>query len=441
MNYTFFWLKNALFRRHALNEYKVALKNEFISNAELNEINFEKRKQLVQFAYQNSPFYKEFYDINNFHPVELKSPQDWEAVPILEKDHIRKNKTIQVCFDKKYLIKTTTGGSTGSPVKTYRDKRFPEEIIKWRMLRRWEVEPGADMAQFWRVPEVCKKFSYKIKNRIIWWPTKRLSIDASFLTNAKFDAFTRKINKVKPAIFWGYVGAIEQYAVFLKNNGIDIATPKCVWVTAAPVSKIQKNLFAQVISEKILDQYACSEIHWVGANVPGTDNLILEYDYRHIDIVNSDNKACEVNEMGDILLTDLENYVFPLIKYRVGDRSMFVEEKSKYAPSFPMIAPVKGRISDFIRTKNNIVLNGEFLTTIFDHQTDVVQQFQIHQTDPENVTINIVLNESCTKNQIDDQIFSNLKKITNNELAFHVQIKKSITPDKGKIRFIKNDTL
>lgn len=412
MTLSFFWLKNSVFRRHAIAEYKSALENILKSENDLHEINFQKRKSLLQFAYNNSSFYKEFYAQNNIHPDDIKQASDWKKVPVLEKHHIQNNPSLQISFDKKKLIRTTTGGSTGNPMKTFRDKSFPEEIIKWRMLKRWNISPATDVAQFWRIPKACNTFSYKIKNKLIWWPTIRLAVDASFLTEEKFYDITTRINKVKPKMFWGYVGALEQYAVFLKKNEIKISKPKCLWVTAAPVSKIQKTLFAEVISENILDQYACSEIHWVASNVPETDNLIIDYDYRHVDIVDNQDLPCESNEIGDILLTDLENYVFPLIKYRVGDKSMFVKERSKYAPNFPMMAPVKGRISDYIKTKNGIILNGEYLTTIFDHQSNVIQQFQIHQIDIESVKINIVLNNNCQQHQIDNKVVEELNITT-----------------------------
>lgn len=436
-----FWIKNHIFRDKAIKEYKTALQNELKTSEEIAEINFRKRKRLLHFAYDNSKFYKDFYDQHNFHPEDFTTPIQWRYVPILEKSHIRHSSLLQISFNKKKLIKTTTGGSTGRPIRTFRDKSFPEEIIKWRMLKRWNISPASNVAMFWRIPKKNKKLFNKTINQLIWWPTKRLSLDASFFNEEKLNKITHQINKLRPELFWGYVGALEQYALFLKKNRLKISKPECLWVTAAPISKVQKTLFRENITGNILNQYACSEIHWVASNTPGTDNLIVDYDYRHVDIVDKQNHPCKINEIGDILLTDLENNVFPLIKYRVGDKSMFITERNKLAPGFPMIAPVKGRISDYIKTKNNIILNGEYLTTVFDHQSDVVQQFQIHQTDSENVVINVVLNQGFNESHIDDNILLDLKRKTNNELDFRVHIKEYIQSDRGKIRFIINDTL
>lgn len=438
-----FFLKNELFRRKAFLEYKRSLENEMLSNKKLQELNFQKRVKLLKFVYNNISFYKNFYDSYNLNPKNFKEKEYWKEIPILKKADIRDNfdEIRNPSYNARDTIKASTSGSTGKPLKFYRDKKFPEEIIKWRMLKRWGIHPGVDVAQFWRIPAKKTKFFNKLINKIIWWPTNRLSFDASYLSDSKMLEITNKINSYKPELFWGYVGALEQYALFLEKNKIELNyKPKCVWVTAAPLTSVQIEIFEKKFTDKIINQYACSEIHWVASSVPDSENLLLDFDYRHVDIVNENGDSLGLNKTGDILITDLHNYAFPLIKYQVGDRSKFVNETSSIAPAFPMMAPIKGRKSDKIETKTGIILSGEFLTAIFNDYTEEIRQFQIRQVDQVNVEILIVLRvEEQKAKRIFNKVNQELVFKSNHELNFHFKIVDEIVSDRGKTRYIVNE--
>lgn len=58
----------------------------------------------------------------------------------------------------------------------------------------------------------------KILNFLLWWPTKKIRLDATVLNNSEFDLFISKINKHKPKIIQGYVGAIFEFAKYIKTN-------------------------------------------------------------------------------------------------------------------------------------------------------------------------------------------------------------------------------
>ncbi len=425
-----------------MKEYKIALKNEHLRLDELLHLNRCKRIALIKFAAENIPFYKEYYRNITFKSQYFDSPSFWEDIPILEKHHIKShfNEFFNPKLESKHVRKVTTGGSTGEPLKLARDKRFPEEVLQWRMLKHWKISPAEDKLMFWRQVPTDQKCYKRVVNQAIWWPTTRIKADASSLDATKLNEIYKIAEKKHPGIFWGYVGAIEQFAIFMDQENLRFSKPpKCIWVTAAPTTTFQKNLFQKVFDSPVLDQYACSEIHWVASGVPASDNLILDYDYRHMEIVNRDGSSIHsANQQGDIILTDLHNYAFPLIRYRVGDRTAFAEDHLSQAPFFPMIHPVKGRISDFIKTSSGIILTGEYLTTIFDDYTDLIRQFQISQEDISTINIFIVPKQGAVLTNVKKTVRDILKTKTKGQLDIIFHEVESIGHDRGKIRFIIN---
>ena len=67
-----FWLKNNLFRKAAMRQYKRAILSDILSDEELNNINWMKRKAIVMHAYNHSLFYTFMMIITLIHPCYKK---------------------------------------------------------------------------------------------------------------------------------------------------------------------------------------------------------------------------------------------------------------------------------------------------------------------------------------------------------------------------------
>ena len=119
--------------------YEDLLKNEKLSVQELKKINFQKRCEILVYAYENSPFYKRLYDEHNFNPYNVKNEADWNEVPCITKDMVREfSNEIQIPAEiEKIGRANNTGGSTGKPLKLFNDKRDAVHSVYWRDRGWW----------------------------------------------------------------------------------------------------------------------------------------------------------------------------------------------------------------------------------------------------------------------------------------------------------------
>ena len=446
LNSKVFWGKNRL-RPRAIKVYQDAIDNEKKSSDELLSINWQKRKELVNFAFNSSPFYFNFYSEAGFYPTDLKHPEDWNNLPVLEKKHVQHSSELLISGDSKPqdLLKTTTGGSTGVPLRTYRDHRFPEEVIKWRMLRRWNSCPSDNILMLWRVPNVNSGRFNRLYNRALWFPTERYKFDVSALTPALLSEIEAILVSKRPPIIWGYVGALVELANHLEAEKISLDYEPLLWATASPTSRSQYSKFNKVFGPKILDQYACSEVHWVAANVPGSRDLVVETDFRHIDIVDGNTSQTLASGIGDILLTDLENRAFPLIRYRNGDRSSFSSNDcfDRYQ-NFPRIHPVMGRRSQTLRSMTGTTVPGEYVTTIFDDHFEYIDQFEVHQKVDFTVDVKVVPSQKGRDLPMEfdktlEETVDKLHRTLGGNTKVTPIVTSTIPHQRGKLGFIKSD--
>lgn len=360
-----------------------------IINGGVSKLNFERRQELFQHAIQFSPFYKQKYAELNFANTGLLTSDDFLKIPPLTRDELRDNFENIKAFNvsKKYCHKATTSGSTGPPVSVYHDKRHPETPIRWRILNWWGVQPWENQAFIYRF----KKSFYKdFKNKIMWWPTQRVFLAAANLTERKLNKFIRKFNKLQPALLQGYVDVVFEVALYILDNNIKIHSPKMVWVTSAPLFEDQRELIEKAFGAPVCDQYGNTEILLIAAECPEQNGLHIMQDTVHIEFVDENNQPVPADTTGKILLTDLTNYAFPIIRYEIGDEGKYLDYQCKCGRTLPLMENVRGRQSMVLKTPSGLTIRGEHIMAMFNGYMKAFKEIQLLQEADYTVRIDYV---------------------------------------------------
>lgn len=437
MKESIFKIKYKLYKPQTFNYYKYLLLSQHKSKYDIEKESFEKFKKIFSHAYYYSSYYHKKYLEADIKPDMIKSLNDLDLIPSLTKEEIRThfNSLTTQKINLKYIGVSTTGGSSGTPLKTLFDKRVPVEAFGWRYLNCWKLNPWDDGAYIWRM--VRKNEILNTLNQILWWPTKKIRLDASYLDDIKLAAFRNKINKYRPKLIQGYVGAITEFAEYLNRNKLTIHSPASIWVTSAPISKVQRNIIEEVFKAPVYDEYGSSEIPWLAAQCSKKQLLHINAEGRLIEVVDEKNKKVGYDHEGKLFITDLLNYYFPLIRYENGDKGTLSSAECACGSNLPLLYPVKGRVSDTIRSPQGRALDGSFLTTVFDNHIEYIKNFQFYQSIDYKIILKIVPNKEMPdwKKYIND-VVQNLKIKVFFDFVLDLEIKDEIISDRGKTRFI-----
>lgn len=435
---TIFWLKNRYTRPEAQKAYEEAIAFCSTPVEDRQKDIFAKRKALVEYAYSHCPFYKDLYDKAGFHPSQLKSETDWELVPILEKQMIREHadEIVSDEYDKTTLGSITTGGSTGKPLKLYKSKHVHYEVLGWRALGWWGVSPADNEAIMHR--RVPTTFKQKLMNRLMWWPIKRAYLSATAITDTDIKRFLDDVKRNKIEWMVGYCASIEYVADYVLRNNIMVEGIKLIWSTSSPLTKIVHQKIERAFGCKVMDQYGCCEMGNIAIQKPDEDYLTINADYVHVDIAaDGDKLVTESKEYGDVLITDLNTMEFPLIKYRLGDKSRLVKTMDESEDGFPKLEFVQGRITDAVWLPDGTYVDGAFLTTICDNYSDYIACYQIHQQLDHSIDVSFIPKGAAAgANGIIEKIVDDFRKLTDNQVAVRYKIVSEIPDFAGKRKFI-----
>ncbi len=436
----FYKAKWRRFHPTAFAKFDALVANERCSLDELMARQEAARRHIVEVAMTKTAFYPRVYGAAGFELGDMAQDGWFERLPIVTKADLREHFDAFVNLEgRPFLRVSTTGGSTGTPTKCGYDGRLPEEVYSWRLQNWFGVHPWDDHAYVWR--DLRGSRLAKLKNAALWWPTRHLKLDATFITEAEIAAFLANCVRMRPTLFQGYVGAVSQVANYvLAHPGVlGDWRPKFVWTTSAPLSQVQREMISAAFGAPVCDQYGSCELRWIANQCPECGGLHVNVEHVNIEFVDEANRAVPTGEYGRTLLTNLEDEVFPLIRYENNDRGRWLAEPCACGRALPCMGAVKGRESESFVLPSGKVVNGEFLTTIFDAEPDLVRGFRVVQHRDASITIEYVPSRSENESRIRAVLTAFASRL-GGEVPVEFKSVSSIPHDRGKLRFVVRET-
>jgi len=100
----------------------------------------------------------------------------------------------------------------------------------------------------------------------------------------------------------------------------------------------------------------------------------------YLELLDAKGNPVKPGELGYVVVTRLDAYAFPLIRYYLGDLAIRAEETSTCACGrpFPMLTKIVGRDTDIVSTPSGKYLIVHFFTGILEHYP-TIQQFRVIQ--------------------------------------------------------------
>ena len=440
MGSSLYFLKYCMLKPGTYRKYVDVMDTQFYREEQLEELNWSRTRNLVQFAYNNVLFYRQRFDEIGMHPSDLKTQNDFEQIPPLTRQDVRNHadEMIATGVTRRQLNTITTGGSTGEPLTVYHPKNIARVALLWRMMSWWGLKPGSSIATVYRESHGSKR----LKNSIVWWPVPILQLNAASYTSDDILRFVERINAMKPSIIHGYVGAVDDVASYVIEHNLKVNSPVAIWVTSAPLSAVQETRIQQAFGAKVYDQYGSCEVYYMSAECPEKNGLHMFSDVQKLEFLDDRNRSVPIGQFGQIAVTDFDNRAFPLIRYLNGDRGRQLNKKCSCGRSLPLMDKVGGRVSDLLSLPSGRRISGEYLTTIFDNYPDAVERFQVHQKSDYSIELKVVCSSSAHQiEQVLDTVRNTVIKDTGEEVNVSIERVGSIDADRGKLRFVISDVV
>jgi phenylacetate-CoA ligase len=423
----------------ALNLYRFKRKWLFFTTNELEILQLNRLKKLLLQFHEN-PFYggilqkagltfQEIHNIDNIHEILSR-------LPILTKDDIHKHKEEMLNKNARGIFEDSSGGSTGTPLNFYHDETWLINMASTTLIN--DTMQGwyffCPHVKLWGSPKDAGELD-SVSGKILNIIRRRHFCDSFDMPVEKLWKYHADMEKFRPVVIFSYASSIYILANFLHAHGIDPSYPtRSIISTAECLDEQMRDKIQKVFKVPVYDRYGSREVGCIGGECEKHKGMHLHI-YDHIlECIDPRSGKPVRGGAGELIITDLNNYAFPFIRYRIGDWGILSTEKCNCGRNGPMLKKVLGRTTDTITTKSGRMVHGEYFTHVF-YGVDGVSQFQFVQENREHYRLFIVKNENY-QDDFTKSIVREINEVIGEDCCLEVHFVDEIpVTNSGKHRF------
>jgi len=426
-----------LMKRQTMRYYRELISSQWMAPDELRAMQLHKLRQLLIHAEMNTRYYRQLFGELDLDVRRGNSRTILAALPLLDKALIRRERDRMIWKDTPGgLIRSETGGSTGEPLIYYLDRRRQafDQSARWRMYNWFEVNLGERELYLWGSPielertDRIKQFRDKLFNHRL--------LNAFEMSPERMDGYLDEFDRFKPALLFGYPSSLSlwvQHANYRKRK-LNTASLKAVFVTGETCHPHQRKKIQDYFGVPVVNGYGSREGGFIAHECPeGSMHVVAENAY--LEIMDRKGNPVEDGQSGEIILTHLDAYAMPMIRYRTGDVGKLKTGRCACGRGLPRLDVIEGRITDFIHLPDGTIKHA--LSIIYPlREMAGIRQFRVIQQKDFSVAVEVVADnrgERITR----DAIAQRVRPVLGPTISLTVHmVDRMLTSESGKHHYV-----
>ena len=322
---------------------------ETMPREKIREMQLERLKHIVRYAYENVPMYKERFDKIGLKPEHIRTLKDIEKIPYTTKDDLRDNypfKLLAVPM-KKIIRIHASSGTTGKPITCGYTRA---DLDNWSTcIARILTMAGATDEDIFHVAFGYGLFTGGFG---LHYGIEKLGATVVPVSSGNTE---RQIMLLKDFGATALI-ATPSYAMYLaetaKKLGVlgDLKLRLVCMGAEASTAEMHEALH-QILGVFPTENYGLTEVGGPGVSGECREKagMHINEDMYYPEIVNiEENRALPEGEQGELVLTTLTKEGMPILRYRTKDITSLTYEPCKCGRTTARMARVVGRTDDML---------------------------------------------------------------------------------------------
>jgi len=361
---------------------------------------------------------------------------DLGRIPFLTKETLRTRSGELRLARGRGVRENYSGGSSGIPIRFWQDDRYRVDMgaATRRCNERAGAFPGARVAKIWGAPQDRRKIEGPLGRAKLWLLNPRY-YDSFDMGPERMLAYHQSMEEFQPDLIQAYASSIYLMARYLRAQGIRPTYPRLSIITAA--EKLFPNMREEieaVFSVRVFDRYGSREASALASECREHNGLHIQMPSYIIETVDPATGEPVEEQPGEVVVTVLNNFALPFIRYRIGDMAVLTREACPCGNRFPRLRHMVGRTSDNFLMTDGRVIHGEYFTHLF-YGRDEIGQFQFVQEAAGEFTLRLVPGigfSGATTESIESELRQVLGPVAKLQIRVEPEIPKTAS---GKYRF------
>ncbi len=354
---------------------------------------------LVRHAHETVPYYRELFEQIGLSPDAPLTETVWSTIPILERADLRdlgdrlRARSYPAPMGPSSMH--ASGGSTGVPVRV---RRTQLEGLLWNAVclreQTWHEDGVAGTLanlkgiskEAWeaisKAPGTLKAEGGLIIDA--WgppvssvWRTGRMGL---LQPHHSPEAQLRFLKALRPARLLLRPSTLRLLLAHLREQKESLEGLRSVWTMSEGVNTDLRDMCRDVLGCEIVSNYSAGEAGYLALQCPTGVGYHVMSEVVRLEVLDADGRACEPGDIGRVIVTPLNNYAMPLLRYAIGDEAE-AGAPCRCGRGLPVLSQIVGRVQDYLLlpdgSRRRVNLSHYRISAM-----GFIREFQVAQTGP-----------------------------------------------------------
>jgi len=433
-------LRNALFPAlDVLNGTRIASLLSFLEESqwrsadELQALQSQKLRATLAWTHANVPFYRGLWD----GAPESRRPRsehpELDGVPVVTKEELRAHLAeFPVPSFRGRALTIKTSGSTGEPMTYYRSAE--QESWFWALRFRMWGWGGYVVGEPYLTLNLNARTALRKRIQDVLF---RCSYHGFNAHSHDVDAALRDLRRRRVRHLIGYSSSLYLLSRAMRERGVDNPGVQSILSTGDTLFPHYRRAIEDVFGVRVVDYY--------GAGGEGF-HLASQCEQRGEYHVHPENAVVEVlrngvpaqpGEMGEVVVTQLDNQAMPLVRYATKDvATVGADTACPCGRRFRLWSSIEGRVPDIVWAPDGSALVVHFFTILFEHLKGI-RQFQVVQRERATIDVRLVEGPGFDRPTVEQAVKTAIAGATHGSLGVRFEYVPDIgVAGSGKRRFV-----
>jgi len=324
-------------------------RTQWLPTVELESLQLRQMESILRHAYETVPYYRQrWYGL--WQPGQSLSRQDVARLPLISRRDLLENvdalKSRAMPEAHGAVAESRTSGSTGRPVRTFKTAL---SHLYWRALGLRD--------HFWHQRDFAGKLA-AIRQGVRYgeypgWgavtegviatgPSVTLDIMSSI------DVQLQWLQTQQPDYLLSYPSNIAELARQSSRHGIRLSRLREVRAIGEVLGDEVRDLCLKSWGVPVTDIYSTDEVGYVAIQCPESSHYHVQAENLFVEVLDENDMACAPGAVGRVVVTTLNNFAMPLVRYDIGDYAE-VGAACPCGRGLPVLRRIMGRVRNMLR--------------------------------------------------------------------------------------------
>jgi len=328
--------------------------NQWRPPGEIVSAQFDQLRQLVPFAAATVPHYRRM--LGSRFPTESINPQTWQEIPVLSRKALHeaaddlRSERIPTEHGKTFPVRTS--GSTGMVVEVLGNDLtslwWQVFCLRDHLWHRRDLREKLCVIRYQRDPALKGRAGAHAPG---WGPaTDDVAVTGPSVIYDIVLAVAHLAEQLtldRPGYLLTHPSLVKGLAAHCLDHGILLPGLREVRTLGESPDESLRELCHEVWNVPMTDLYSCQEAGYLALQCPQHNHYHVQAENAFLEVVDDHGRACAPGEVGRVLVTSLNNFATPLIRYEIGDYAE-VGEPCSCCRGLPVLKRIMGRYRNLL---------------------------------------------------------------------------------------------